>query len=104
MYYFDVMIYPDGGYRIVDKKNMFLVRDKQKLDDINPDILIIGTGAEGTGGKGFNEQRIFEFRANFKKQKIYQVIKMKNKDACAKYNELVSRNKKVLLILYHELP
>ncbi len=101
-YYFDVMIFPDGGYRVVDKKETFLGRDKLKIDDINPDILIIGTGKGNTGGKGFNDQRLFEFRPNFTHSKLYQIIKLPNKQACLKYNELLSKNKKVLLILYQE--
>jgi len=100
--YFDLMIYPEGGFRPVDKKSQFLLRDKQKLDDLNPNILLLATGTKGEGGKGFNEQRIFEFKPNLFKSTVYQVIRLKNQDAIMHYNLLISENKKVLFIIHNQ--
>jgi VanZ family protein len=99
--YFDCMIFPDGMIRLVDKKENFIIRDIQKLEDLNPDILLIATGYDGKGGKGWNDQEVTEMRYNINKHKVYQIIKMKTKEACAEYNRLVLDNKKVLFIIYN---
>jgi len=51
--YFDLMIYPDGLMRPVDKKTHFNMRDQSKINAIGPDILLIATGTKGQGGTGF---------------------------------------------------
>lgn len=99
--YFDLMIYQNGSFRIVDKKTSFNMRDKQKIHHIDPDILLIGSGSKSQGGKGFNEQKLFEFNANYFKSTIFQVIRLPNKDAIKTYNRLIRENKQVLFIIHN---
>ncbi len=100
LYYFDIMIFPDGMVRPVDKKEVFYVRDQQTILDHTDDILIIASGSEGQGGKGFPQDKTTQFVYNTKKNKGQQVIILKNEQAIMKYNQLVSENKKPTLI-YH---
>jgi hypothetical protein len=99
--YFDCMIFPNGMIRLVDKKENFNHRDLLKLDDLDPEILLIATGTDGKGGRGWNDQEMTEMRYNTKTQRIYQIIKMKTKEACTEYNRLIRENKKVLFIIYN---
>lgn len=66
--YFDIMIYPDGGFRPVDKKERFTLRDKQKFDNLNPDILLIGTGTKGRGVKVLMSKECSNLKPIFLKQ------------------------------------
>jgi hypothetical protein len=100
--YFDYMIYPEGGFRPVDKKIKFNVRDKQKMDALNPDILVLSTGSEGQGGKGWNDQEISEFYHNTKSDRFYQIIKLKNPSAYSTFNRLIQDKKKTLLIIHND--
>jgi VanZ family protein len=99
--YFDLMIYPNGMIRLVDKKKSFNMRDKQKIASLAPDILILATGSEEQGGKGFQDQLRVEMLYNHSKQKIYQVIKLPNKQAGRLYNRLAKQGKKVLMIIHN---
>lgn len=99
--YFDYLIYPEGGFRAVNKKTHFVMRDKQKIDDLNPDILLIGTGSDNTGGKGWNDILNMEISYNAKENKLFQIIKQPNPQACLTYNRLVMENKKVLFIIHN---
>jgi len=100
--YFDYMIFPDGSFRTVDKKEAFGLRDKQKIDNLDPDILLIGTGSKGQGGKGWKDIETTEMTFNNFKHKIYQIIKVPNQQACLIYNRLKEQNKKVLFIIHNE--
>lgn len=100
VYYFDVMIFPDGWLRLVDKKTAFNQRDQQTIFSHVDDILIIGSGNNGQGGKGFPQNNIVQFVYNTTLKKGQQVIIMKNNDAIKKYNQLVEEGKRPLLI-YH---
>ena len=99
--YFDLMIYPNGMMRPVDKKTSFNVRDKKKIEAIGPDILILATGKKGQGGKGFQDQLKVEMKYNFEKDKNYQIIKLPNREACKLYNKLVKEGKKILMIIHN---
>ncbi|MBN1950824.1 MAG: VanZ family protein [Bacteroidales bacterium] len=99
--YFDVMIYPNGLVRPVDKKESFNMRDIQKISSIGPDILVIATGSRGQGGKGFNDQVSVEMRYNHEKKKVYQLVKLPTKEACKLYNRLSKEGKSVLLIVHN---
>ena len=48
--FFDVMIFPDGSFRLVDKKHYFPARGRAFLLRQKADIILIGSGAEGTCG------------------------------------------------------
>lgn len=99
--YFDVMIFPDGLMRPVDKKTHFNIRDQAKINSIGADILIIATGSKGQGGTGFNDQKKVEIKYNPIKQKIYQIIKLPGEDAYKVYNRLAKEGKKVLMIIHN---
>lgn len=99
--YFDVMIYPNGMMRPVDKKTHFNARDQIKINSIGPDILLIATGSKGQGGKGFHDQKKVEIKYNPVKQKIFQIIKLPGEDACKVYNRLAKEGKKVLMIIHN---
>jgi hypothetical protein len=101
IYYFDLLIYNDGRFRPVDKKEYFNQRDKLKFDSFDTDILILGTGIKGGGGKGLNDQLVTEMRYSEERQDIYQIIKLKNKEAARVYNKLSKEGKKVHFIIYN---
>ncbi len=99
--FFDYMIFPDGGFRTVDKKILFKGRDKQKIEDLKPDILLIGTGTKGQGGKGWMDNETTQMVYNRTHDNVYQLIKHPNKKACETYNRLIKEGKKVLFIIHN---
>ncbi|HNW71098.1 MAG TPA: VanZ family protein [Bacteroidales bacterium] len=102
LFYFDYMIFPNGTFRTVDKKGSFNLRDKQKIENLGPDILLIGKGSKGQGGKGWNDILTNEMVYNTYKHKVYQVIKLPNRQACETYNRLKKQHKDVLFIIHNE--
>jgi VanZ family protein len=102
LFYFDYMIFPNGTFRTVDKKVLFNFRDKQKIEDLGPDILLLGQGNKGQGGKGWNDMVITEMIYNTYKHKVYQIIKLPNRQACETFNRLKKENKNVLFIIHNE--
>jgi VanZ family protein len=100
--YFDYMIFPGGGFRTVDKKEVFTLRDKQKIENLNPDILLLGTGSKGNGGKGWQDNEATEMVYNTFKNKVYQIIKLPTKQACITFNRLKRQNKRVLFIIHNQ--
>lgn len=99
--YFDYMLFPDGTFRPVDKKTIFNLRDKQKTENLDPDILLIGTGIKGQGGKGWNDIMVNEMAYNAYKHKVYQIIKLPNRQACETFNRLKKEKKNVLFIIHN---
>ena len=100
--YFDYMIFPNGSFRTVDKKEDFNVRDRQTIAQLDPDILLIGKGSKGQGGRGWTDIETTEMVYNTFEHKIYQIIKLPNRQACETFNRLKKQNKKVLFIIYNE--
>ncbi|PLX08147.1 MAG: hypothetical protein C0596_07560 [Marinilabiliales bacterium] len=99
--YFDVMVYPNGTFRPVDKKSSFNTRDKKKIEEFDMDILLLATGSKGDGGKGFNDQLNVELVYNSTTKKVYQIIKLPTKEACKMYNKLADEGKCVLMIIHN---
>ena len=97
--FFDVMIYPDGGFRLVDKKHFFNYRDQDFFMKQEPDILLIGSGHDGLGGKGFLDETS-QFRFNKYISRGTQVIILPTPDACDTYNRLKEEGKRVLFVLH----
>lgn len=97
--YADVFIMPNGCFRPVDKKYFFNKTDKQRIEQVNPDILLIGTGSKGKGGMGFNDQLVTEIRFNYFYDQTYQVIKLPTKKAIKKYHHLHELNSRVVFII-----
>ncbi|MGC9314659.1 MAG: VanZ family protein [bacterium] len=98
--YFDIMIFPKGGFRLVDKKLYFFPGDKTTIFEHKADIVIIGTGADGKGGGGFGSE-ISAFAYNPITNKCSQIIVLPNKSACENYNRLKKEGKNVLFIIHN---
>ena len=90
--YFDLMIFENGMFRLVDKKEFFNIRDKERICDYATDILLLGSGEEGRGGKGFPANEIMQFYVNRAKKSILQATKLKNKEAISLFNKLKKKN------------
>lgn len=99
--FFDVLIRPNGTFRLVDKKHAFNQRDMQFFHSHAEDILLIGSGAEGRGGKGFHDIRETFFIFNPVRKQGLQVIIQKTPKACETFNRLKSKGKNVLFILHN---
>jgi len=100
--YFDLMIYPNGWFRAVDKKSTFSARDIQTIKTLVRDILIIGTGENLKTGIGFPRDDMSQFIYNQRTDRGLQVIIMNNRQACQKFNQLKDEGKQPLLILHHD--
>jgi VanZ family protein len=98
--FFDVMVYPDGMFRLVDKKHSFNVRDQKFLLRRKSDILLIGNGYEGRGGLGFPELTTNQFLYNKYLKKGTQLIIMRTPDACRVFNRLKREGKNVLFVIH----
>jgi hypothetical protein len=98
--FFDVMIYQNGTFRLVDKKHFFNKRDREFLLKRKPDIILIASGAYGQGGKGFPDPRHM-FLYNQWTQKATQVIIQKNLEAYQTFNRLKLQKKKVLFVIHN---
>ena len=98
--FFDVMIYPDGFFRLVDKKHYFYQRDKAFFLKQRTDIILIGSGKDGLGGKGFTrEKTMFMYNPNIRKGT--QVIILRTGEACRLFNRLKQEGKNVLFVLHN---
>ena len=101
VFFFDVLIYPDGTFRLVDKKIIFNQRDQQTILELSESIIVIGSGTDGSGGKGFpqNTETQFVFDENTKQG--VQITILNNHEACDKFNALKAERKRPVLILHH---
>jgi hypothetical protein len=99
--FFDVMVFPDGTFRLVDKKHYFNNRDRAFLLSKESDILLIGSGRDGKGGQGFPEPSPSQFLFNPHTGRGTQVIILKNPEACRVFNRLKSEGKNVLFVLHN---
>ncbi len=100
--FFDIMIYPNGTFRFVDKKILFNNPDKfNTIYCIAKDVLIIGSGSKGQGGKGFPEQKETQFVFNPITKQPLQVIILKTPEACKKFNSLKEKGYNVLFIIHN---
>lgn len=99
--YFDVMIYPNGLFRLVDKKKIFNKRDQHTIFSLSEHIIVFGTGIDDSGGVGFPLVQETQFVFNTDKQKGIQIILQENDAACQTYNRIVSEGKKPLLIFHN---
>jgi len=97
---FDYMIFPNGTFRPVDKKESFSGGDRLKIYEYKPRIVIIGTGNKGIGGKGFGDDEI-EFKYNPLAMEGVQIIRQKNPQACQTFNRLKKEGKTDVLFVIH---
>ncbi len=98
--FFDILIYDNGLFRLVDKKHYFNQRDRRFFFKKEPDILLIASGAEGKGGQGLADPK-HVFLYNPWTRKATQVIIQKTPDACETFNRLKREHKKVLLVIHN---
>ena len=99
--YFDILIHPNGTFRLVDKKHAFNQRDMQFFHHHARDILLIGSGSEGKGGKGFPEVLKTQFIFNPVTKRGLQVIIQKTPEACKTFNRLKNEGKNVLFVIHN---
>jgi VanZ family protein len=99
--FFDVMIFPDGSFRLVDKKHFFNIRDQRFFLSQKTDIIVIGSGSQGLGGSGFPKDKPVQFLYNEYSRRGTQVITLKTPEACQLFNRLKEQNKNVLFILHN---
>jgi len=98
--FFDIMIYPDGRMWLLDKKHHYGSQDKKYFFKQEPDILLIGSGYDNKGGKGFNISEGTEFIFNTYTSKGTQLIILPTPEANKKFNELRSSGKKVMFVIH----
>ena len=99
--FFDFLIFPDGSFRLVDKKEHFFKTDMKTMMKSNPDILLVGSGSYGQGGKGFPEERPVQFIFNENKGQMVQVITQKTSEAITTYKRLIKEGKKVVCVIHN---
>ncbi|PLX03894.1 MAG: hypothetical protein C0595_05280 [Marinilabiliales bacterium] len=98
--YFDVLIYPNGLFRLVDKKTTFNLRDQQTILAKSENIIIVSSGKNGEGAHGFTSRENVHFVFDKNKMKGIQIIPQKNEMAVSTFNRLKTEGKRPLLI-YH---
>jgi len=99
--FFDVLIFPDSTFRLVDRKHQFNVRDQAFLLRLRTDIILIGSGADGQGGRGFYRHSVNQFVWNPNTRRGTQIIILKTPEACQVFNRLKRQGKNVLFILHN---
>ena len=102
--YFDVMLYSDGWFRLVDKKDYFNSVDLQTILKKEPDILIFSKGKNNIGGQGLEaikSTRVPQFIYNPNTGRGTQLAILENKKAIEEFNRLKKNNKNVILIYHH---
>ncbi len=99
--FFDLMVFPDGTFRLVDKKHYFNNRDRSFLLRKESDIILIGSGRDGKGGRGFPELSPSQFLFNPHTGRGTQVIILRSSEACRTFNRLKNQGKSVLLVLHN---
>ncbi|MBM3325940.1 MAG: hypothetical protein FJY65_03005 [Calditrichaeota bacterium] len=99
--FFDMMIYPNGMPRLVDKKHLFNQQDKNFLFSTKPDILLMGAGFGNLGGKGFPISEGSTFVFNQSSKQGTQVIIYPTPLASQIYNRLIKEGKKVLFVIHN---
>ncbi len=92
IYYFDVFIFPNGSFRLVDKKKVFNQRDQETIFNLCENIIVFGIGSDGTGGKGFPLTDETQFVFNDSKRKGIQIILQNNEEAAISFNRLKNGN------------
>jgi hypothetical protein len=97
--FFDFLVYPDGRFRLVDKKSRLKVENLKYFPRRKPDILLLGNG---TGPESRADADTF-FRFNEFTERCMQVIVLPTPSACRKFNELKAQRKSVMLVIHHSI-
>ena len=101
LFFFDVMIFPDGSFQPVDRKTHFRRRDLTFFLKHKTDIILIGSGTHGEGGNGFPQKCASQFLYNRFTDRGTQLIILENPEACEVFNRLKREQKDVLFILHN---
>lgn len=99
--FYDIMIYPNGTFRPVDKKHYFNTRDRKFFLGFQTDILLLGSGSLAQGGRGFDESGPYHFVYNPFTNRATQIIILSTPEACQVFNRLKKEGKNVLFILHN---
>lgn len=99
--FFDVLIHGDGSFRLVDKKHYFNLRDQDFFLKQRVDIVIVGSGDQGKGGRGFPGQGISHFQYNPHLHRATQFIIQSTPEACRTFNRLKQERKNVILVVHN---
>ncbi|MFC1887641.1 VanZ family protein [Candidatus Cloacimonadota bacterium] len=99
--FFDIMIFPNDTFRLVDKKEFFNGRDLSTIYARVDDILLIGSGFDDGSIKGFPEDQSVQFVFNHIKNKGLQVVIQPTAEACKTFNRLKREGKNVLFIIHN---
>ncbi|MDO9577508.1 MAG: VanZ family protein [Candidatus Cloacimonadales bacterium] len=101
--YFDIMIFPNGTFRLVDKKIYFNQKDKvNRIYKHVNHILLLGSGADGEGGMGFIDEKMeTQFLFNPIQKTALQVIVLKTAEACEEFNILKSKGYDAMFIIHN---
>ncbi len=99
--YFNILIFENGGFRLVDKKIVFNQMDIKFLFEKASNIIVIGCGEDEKGRMGFSEDLKSQFIYNSKKGRALQVIILPTAEACTTFNRLKRENKKVVFLLHN---
>ena len=103
---FDVLIYPSGFFRLVDKKHRFNHTDKARLLSLKSDLIIIGSGSDGIGGKGFfpdnkgghnKGECILDLGSGISSR----VVILRTPAACKLFNKIKKQNNKQVTFVIH---
>jgi hypothetical protein len=100
--YFDFIVFSNSYCHFIDKKKYFRSTDKDFLLRKQPDIVLIGSGVDGSGGQGFDQGLGTHFVFNKYTAKGTQVIIIPTPIACEKYNHLKKIGKKVMMVVHNE--
>ena len=99
--FFDIMIFENGWFRLVDKKVSFNQGDKRFFYEKASNILIIGCGEERKSRMGFPEDLESQFVFNNISNRGLQVIILPTEEACKVFNRLKKEEKQVLFIIHN---
>jgi VanZ family protein len=100
--YFDVLIHPDGRFRLVDKKTYFNNRDMLFLYYHANNILLVGCGENESFVEGFPENQVSQFVFNPESYRAIQIIMLPNAMACEQYNRIKKEDKELMFIIHQE--
>jgi len=99
--FFDLLIYPNGLPRLVDKKHFFNNTDKNFFLNHEPSILLVGSGWTGRGGKGFSKEVGTYLTFSKLTIKCTQIIILPTPLACKQYNRLRREGKNVIFVIHN---
>lgn len=102
VFFFDLMVYPNGNFRIVDKKEYFNNRDKNTIMDLAENILIVGNGSGEVGNAGWVNDPPVQFIYHENRKMALQVMVLGNRDAMQKFNQLTEAGKRPMLIMHND--